>query len=156
MPFTSRETIARMARDFMANQDHDVEPSSIICVAAYGGYFLQEIVLLGSVDETGMEDRLRSQAYDYFKTARAWTPYMLRQLPTTLSSLQALVYCVSLLSVSRTNITAEMSGLVSASTGTRRFRNCIYTCGCCLQTVQGFRIAQKNQQFQHRVHRCCC
>ncbi|KAH6721068.1 hypothetical protein BKA61DRAFT_150913 [Leptodontidium sp. MPI-SDFR-AT-0119] len=93
MPFTSRETIARMARDFMANQDHDVEPSSVICVAAYGGYFLQEIVLLGSVDETGMEDRLRSQAYDYFKTARAWTPYMLRQLPTTLSSLQALVYC---------------------------------------------------------------
>ncbi|KAG4433192.1 hypothetical protein IFR05_011327 [Cadophora sp. M221] len=93
MPFTSRETIARMAREFMGSRGSSLEPSSIICIAAYGGYFLQEIVLLGRVDETGMEDLLRSQAYDYFNTARAWTPYMLRQLPTTLSSLQALVYC---------------------------------------------------------------
>ncbi|PVH87787.1 hypothetical protein DL98DRAFT_648735 [Cadophora sp. DSE1049] len=93
MPFTSRDTIARMAREFVANGGRGVEPSSIICVAAYGGYFLQEIVLLGRIDETGMEDRLRNQAYEYFKTSRAWEPYMLPQLPITLSSLQALVYC---------------------------------------------------------------
>ena len=86
MPFTSRETIARMAREFVASRGLEIEPSSAICLAAYGGYFLQEIVLLGRVDETGMEDRLRDQAYDYFKTARVWEPHMLHQLPVTLSS----------------------------------------------------------------------
>lgn len=128
MPFTSRETIARMARDFIANQDRDVEPSSIICVAAYGGYFLQEIVLLGRVDETGMEDRLRSQAYDYFKTARAWTPYMLRQLPTTLSSLQALVYCFLL--------AQERGDFVTAST--------LVEAACKLCKVLGFHKGTNN------------
>ena len=95
MPFTSRETIGRMAREFVASRGHGINPSSAICLAAYSGYFLQEIVLLGRVDETGMEDRLRDQAYDYFKSARAWEPHMAHRLPVTLSSLQALIYCVS-------------------------------------------------------------
>lgn len=95
MPFISRDTIAQMARSIFSNPEGPINVTSMICVAAYAGYFLQEVVLLGNVEVTGLEDQVRQQGKSYLATARAWASRILDHFTTDLTSLQALTYCVS-------------------------------------------------------------
>jgi len=94
MPFTSRKSIARMAQRVVGKPSEDCDLASLICVASYAGYFLQEIVLSGQGEHTGLEDQLRLQAHEYFTTARAATSRILKDSPSTLENLQALTFGV--------------------------------------------------------------
>ncbi|RDL32673.1 uncharacterized protein BP5553_09129 [Venustampulla echinocandica] len=92
MPLTSRKTIARMAQDILNKPTNHSSPANLICVAAYAGYFLQEIVLSGHGDSTGLEEQLRLQALDYFSTARTTVSRILLQASPSLENLQGFLY----------------------------------------------------------------
>lgn len=94
MPFTSRKSVGIMAQTLLQKPFNDSQLPSIICVAAYSGYFLQEIIL-SKGDQTGLEDQLRIQALEYFGTARVAISRLLMQTPATLRNLQALTFGVS-------------------------------------------------------------
>jgi hypothetical protein len=94
MPFTSRKSISKMAQRIIRKPTFGCDLASLICVASYAGYFLQEIVLSGHGEHTGLEDQLRVQALEYFATARAATSRLLKEVPSNLENLQALTYGV--------------------------------------------------------------
>ena len=99
MPFTSQKTIARMSQNLVSspNTNLDNNLASLACVASYAGYFLQEIVLSGHGDYTGLEDELRTQALEYFTMARLATSRILKsETKSDLDKLQALIYGVDL------------------------------------------------------------
>lgn len=99
MPFTSQKSIARMSRKLtlLATPNFENDLASLVCVTSYAGYFLQEIVLSGHGNETGLEDRLRAEAIDYFTVARLATSRILEsEVKSDLDHLQALIYGVSL------------------------------------------------------------
>ena len=98
MPFTSRRTITAMAQNLVGKRstDCEFELASLICVASFAGYFLQEIVLSGHGVRTGIEDELRLQAQMLFTTARVSASRLLQQgVSSNMSNLQALTYAVS-------------------------------------------------------------
>ncbi|CZR59387.1 uncharacterized protein PAC_09279 [Phialocephala subalpina] len=96
MPFISRRTVAHMATDILAAPREQCDPASVVCVAAYAAYFLQEIVLSNTSKITGLETLLREQAEELFATARKWTSYLARKASPSLNNLQALSFGVML------------------------------------------------------------
>lgn len=97
MPFISKKTVTGMALHVLAEtpgSKENLDPASMICVCAYAGYFLQEIVLSKGSNETGFESVMHARAFEYFATARAWLKKLLERPHTRLAELQALTFGV--------------------------------------------------------------
>jgi hypothetical protein len=83
-----------MASELLASRTARYDPASVICVAAYAAYFLEEIVLSRTEKLTGLESYLRKEATQLFDTARRWIKYLVQHASPNLASLQALVFGV--------------------------------------------------------------
>ncbi|KAH6669054.1 hypothetical protein B0J14DRAFT_599954 [Halenospora varia] len=92
MPFISRATLGRMVRTLRETPVREEQRTSLICVTAYAGYFLQEIVLSDYGKYTGLEEELRVQALQYFETAEAVNSHTLADSTSTLDTLQSFIF----------------------------------------------------------------
>ena len=97
MPFISKKSVTVMALHVLAGASgskENLDLASMICVCAYAGYFLQEILLSKGSNETGFESVLHARAFEFFATARAWMTKLLESQHTRLAELQALTFGV--------------------------------------------------------------
>jgi hypothetical protein len=84
-----------MSHRVLKNPNDRDNLACLICITAYAGYFLQEIVLLGQSIETGFEGELGVQAQEHFATTRAAISRILTEAEANLDNLQALCFGVS-------------------------------------------------------------
>lgn len=83
-----------MVRTLRETPVREEQRTSLICVTAYAGYFLQEIVLSDYGKYTGLEEELRVQALQYFETAEAVNSHTLAGSTSTLDTLQSFIFGV--------------------------------------------------------------
>jgi hypothetical protein len=137
LPIVSRKSLAEMALAMNKQQDHPQYPAYIVCVNSSVSYFLMEHTAACKTT-TGLEESMQDNVAAYFATARAALSRIGPSCAPSLSTLQALVYGVSLLIWKLSSVACRVRPLmflVCQRPRARQFRAIMAVYSCCMQYV---------------------